>query len=103
MRYHVLLVLGLVGCAATPEQMAQQSNWDVCRFTMGGPHSAVADAERRSRGLDCSPLYPAIAAKIQAENAAMSNYLRSIQPPPPPRSVHCNSYRIGNSVQTDCR
>lgn len=95
----------LAGCAFTPQQMARQSNYDVCRFTMGGPHSAVADAEARRRGLDCSSMYGAIAAQEQARNAATANFLRSINPPPrpAPAPINCTSYRIGNTVQTDCR
>jgi hypothetical protein len=103
----LLLIPALLvaGCAATPQQMAQQSNWDVCRFTMGGPHSQVAQHEAQRRGLDCTPLYPAIAAQMQAQNAATANFIRSINPPPAqfPRQTNCTSYRIGNTVQTDCR
>jgi hypothetical protein len=101
----------LAGCAATPQQMAQQSNWDVCRFTMGGPHSQVAQNEASRRGLDCTPLYPAIAAQMQAQSAAIANFQRSIAPAPAPLTftpiqrpqVNCTSYRLGNTVQTDCR
>jgi hypothetical protein len=98
-------VAALAGCAATPQQMAQQSNWDVCRFTMGGPHSQVAEYERQRRGLDCTPYYPSIAAKLQAENAAVANYLRATQPPPaalPPQQVNCTSRNVGGTVQTSC-
>lgn len=102
----LLLLPGLVlaGCAATPEQMAQRSNWDVCRFTMGGPHSLVAQHEAQRRGLDCAPLYPAIAAKLQAENAATANLINALQrPSPPPRQpISCSSHRAGNSVHTNC-
>jgi hypothetical protein len=105
MRYTLIAAAMLAGCAATPQQMAQQSNWDVCRFTMGGPHSQVAQNEASRRGLDCAPLYPAIAAKMQAENAAIANFQRSINPPPAPlpRQTNCTSYRVGNTIQTDCR
>jgi hypothetical protein len=105
MRYLVTLAAVLAGCAATPQQMAQQSNFDVCRFTMGGPHSAVAQNEAARRGLDCTPLYPAIAAQMQAQNAATANMLRALQPRPAPsfpQPISCSSYRLGNRVQTDC-
>jgi hypothetical protein len=99
--------LVLTGCAMTPQQMQSQSNWDVCRFTMGGPHAGVAEAEMRYRQLDCSPMYPAIAAQQQNMNQAAQNYLRSTQQPAyqmqVPRQTSCTSYRIGNTVQTDCR
>lgn len=96
-----LVGLLLAGCAATPEQMAQQSNWDVCRFTMGGPHSRVAEAERERRGLDCTPLYPAIAARMQADNAAVSNFLRATQPR---QNTNCTTMAMGGGVYTtNCR
>lgn len=97
----------MVGCAS-PEYVARQSNFDVCRLTMGGPHSAAAEAEARNRGLDCAPLYPAIQAKQANENAAINNYLRSMQQPlgvtplQTNPTVNCQSYRSGNTVQTHC-
>lgn len=104
MRLAILTAAVLAGCAATPQQMAQESNWNVCRFTMGGPHSQVAQQEAQRRGLDCTPLYPAIAAKLQAENAAVANFQRAINPPmqPFPRQTNCTSYRMGNTIQTSC-
>jgi hypothetical protein len=99
----LLPAIGLVltACAATPEQMAQQSNWDVCRFTMGGPHSTVAEAERQRRGLDCAPLYPAIAARLQAENAAVGGLVRSTQAQP---AANCVMMAMGGGVYTtNCR
>jgi hypothetical protein len=102
----ILLVLPLLAaCAATPQQMAEQSNWDVCRYTMGGPHSRMAEAERQRRGLDCAPFYPAINAQLQRQNDAINQYRQSLQPAPmapPPRPTSCRSYRVGNQVQTDC-
>ena len=97
--------LAIAGCAITPQQMAQQSNWDVCRFTMGGPHSGVAQNEAGRRGLDCAPLYPAIAAKQQADAQALANFQRALNPPRPAYRppMNCNSYRLGNTIQTDCR
>jgi hypothetical protein len=102
----ILLALLLAGCAAaTPEQMAAQSNFDVCRFTMGGPHAAVADAEARRRALDCQPYYPAIQQQQANQNAATQNFIRSMQQPAPviQPTVNCTSYRIGNTVQTRCQ
>jgi hypothetical protein len=106
MRLAILTAAALLaGCAATPQQMAQQSNYDVCRFTMGGPHSAVADAEARRRGLDCASMYGAISAQEGARNAATANFLRSINPPPRQQSapLNCTSYRMGNSIETSCQ
>lgn len=104
MRIFLLMPVLLVACAATPEQMVQQSNYDVCRFTMGGPHSQVADYEARRRGLDCSTMYGAIAAREGARNAATANFINAINPPPQPMrpQVNCRSYRVGNEIRTDC-
>jgi hypothetical protein len=106
MRSALFFLVILAGCASTPEQMAQQSNFDVCRFTTGGPHSAVADQEARRRGLDCQPYYPAIMQQQANQNAATQNLIRSMQQPvyqmPIRPSVNCTSYRAGNTVQTNC-
>lgn len=105
MRLAALSLLVLAGCASSPDYVARQSNWDVCRLTMGGPHARAAEAEAARRGVDCQPLYPAIQGKMANENAATQNYLRSLQPAPSPFSAPatCQSYRVGNTVQTDCR
>jgi hypothetical protein len=104
MRILVLLPALLAACAVTPQDMAQRSNWDVCRFTMGGPWSQTAQYEAQRRSLDCSPYYGPINAQMQRENAATSEYLQSLQRrrPPPPQTINCQSYRVGNSVQTTC-
>jgi hypothetical protein len=96
--------VALAGCA-TPAHEA--SNWDICRYTMGGPNAAVAQQEAQRRGLDCTPYYPAINAKLANENAAVGNFIRQINPPmqpiQPPRSMNCTSRRTANNtVMTDC-
>ena len=101
----VLAAVVLSGCAATPQEMAQQSNFDVCRFTMGGPHSQIAHNEMQRRKLDCAPYYPAIAAQQANQNAALQNFINATQKPaaaPPRPPVSCTSRRTGNTVQTDC-
>jgi hypothetical protein len=96
-------VLVLAGCASSPEYVSSSSNFDVCRLTMGGPHARNAEIEAQRRGLDCRPLYPAILQRQAAQNAATQNYINSLQrPAPAPIQRTCNSYRLGNSVQTDC-
>lgn len=107
MKLAILAAAMLAGCASTPQEMAQRSNYDVCRFTMGGPHSQVAHHEAQRRGLDCAPYYPAINARMANENAAVGNFLRQINPPmqpiQPPRSMNCTSRRTSdNTVMTDC-
>lgn len=102
MRLLLLAPLLLVGCAITPEQMAERSNIDVCRFTLGGPFAKIADAEVARRSLDCAPLYPVIAARMNAQNAATQNMLRNINQPAPPRPINCTSYNTGYSIQTQC-
>jgi starvation-inducible outer membrane lipoprotein len=102
----LLLPLVLAGCATAPPQMAHQSNWQVCEYMMGSryPHEAQQEAARR--GLDCAPIFPAIAAQRQAENAATANFINSLNRPAAPRPappVSCRSWRVGNQVQTTCQ
>lgn len=101
--YTVFGAIALSGCAASPQFMAQQSNWDVCRFTMGGPHSGLAQSEAQRRGLNCASMYSAISAQNQAQTAATANLIRSMQPPPAQQPLSCTSRQVGNNVQTDCR
>ncbi len=96
----------LSGCAMSPQSMAGESNFVVCRFTMGGPHSQVAQQEAQRRALDCAPLYGAIAAQNQAQNAATNNLVNALNPPAqvvPAQPRSCRSYRVGNDIRTDCR
>lgn len=101
-----LPTLALAGCALTPDQMRARSNYDVCRLGMGGPSSANAQYEASSRNLDCSRYWGAIVANQQAQNAATANLLNALNPTPPPPMpappMRCNSYRLGNSIQTNC-
>jgi hypothetical protein len=101
----LLPALLLFGCVTmSPQHMAAQSNFEVCRFTMGGPHSQVAHSEAQRRGLDCSQYYGAINARRQAESAATADFMRVLNPPRPAVAppVSCRSYRLGNDIQTDC-
>jgi hypothetical protein len=101
----VVLAAALAGCATnSPEYVARQSNWDVCRLSMGGPHSSAAEAEAARRGLDCRPYYGAIQGQMQRESAVLQQMLAP-RPAPAPAiapAMYCRSYRVGNSVQTDC-
>jgi hypothetical protein len=103
-------VVTLAGCASSPDYVARQSNWDVCRLSMGGPHSAAAEVEARNRGVDCAPMYPAIQATEARRAAAAAQMLQSrpayqpyqAQPYQMPQQTTCTSYRVGNSVETRC-
>jgi hypothetical protein len=105
----VLLPILLYGCSATPEQVAAQSDYEVCRLTTVPVHANVAEQVRLRRGIDCVPYYPVIRARLEAQNAAINNMRAAIQPAPQQayqvpinRPMNCNSYRVGNSVQTQC-
>lgn len=99
------LTLVVAGCAATPEQAATWSNWDVCRLTMTSAQGRVAEHERQRRNLDCVPLYPAILARQQQESAATDQFIRSLQRPqaPPNTRTNCRTVHQGSGVyQTVC-
>ena len=95
----LVLAAALAGCAASPEQMARQSDIEVCRFTMGGSDKAVADAEAQRRGLNCTAYYPAIVERIRAEKAA-ADYQRSIAPPQERKCI--TVYRGRGDYDTVC-
>lgn len=103
----LLLIPALLsaGCATTQTDPRQVSNWDICAYTMnGGNDAAVAQAEANRRGLDCAPYYQAILARRQAQSQALQNAANYFapRPAPAPTMMNCSSYRIGNTVQTDC-
>lgn len=107
MRALLLIPALLVGCAATQRDPTAVSNWEICEYTMGGGNNAmVAQNEARRRGLDCAPYYPAIAAKRSSDAAAMNQaaqYFLAPRGPALPRTINCQSYRVGDRVDTDCR
>lgn len=101
-----LVLLAIAGCATQTDPMTV-SDWEICEYTMqSGNNGVVADAEARRRGLDCRPYYPAILAKRQQQGQALrdaaSYFNRPAPAIAPPQSVHCTSYRAGNTVQTNC-
>ena len=68
----LLAPLLLAGCAAMTEaEFRAQSNFDICRLSMGGPYAAAADYVARERALNCTAYYGAITQRQQAENAVM--------------------------------
>jgi hypothetical protein len=106
MKLWILAIAMLLASCASPEYVANRSNWDVCRLSMGGPHARHAEAEAQRRGVDCRRFFGAIQQQQANENAATQNIQRALQPAPrppaPPRSVQCRSVVTGNTVQTMC-
>lgn len=99
MRLALIALVALTGCATSPEYVASQSDYNVCRLSttpFGGPAAKQEIARRR---LDCRPYMGAIAS----DNAANAALIRSTQPTPIQQPMNCTSYRAGNTVQTDCR
>lgn len=102
----VVLAVSFAGCAMTPEKLAEMSEWDVCKATMGGPSAVTAQQEMQRRGLDCKPLYGAIVSQqasfLQLYNATMatSSPPAFVTPMPP---VNCRSVRVSPTiVRTEC-
>lgn len=96
-------VVLLSGCAVSPQEMARASDYEVCRMSMGNVNGPAAHQEASRRGVDCRSYYGAILAREQAQNDAVNNYLRSIQPQQQQqRRVYCRSVRVGNQVNTVC-
>lgn len=107
MRYLILAPALLVGCAATPQQMASESSWNVCYHTLGGASAQVARDEVQRRGLDCTPMYPSLIAQKQREDAALSNLIRQLSvpraaAPVPAAPINCRTVYYGNTATTQC-
>lgn len=106
----IISVALLAGCASmsSEEYVAGRSNWDVCRLTMGGPHSRNAEIEAQRRGLNCAPLYQAISADEASRRAAAMQILQNRQRAQPmpayqmPQQTRCTSRAVGNTVETVC-
>jgi hypothetical protein len=108
----VVSVALLAGCASmsSEEYVASRSSWDVCRLTMGGPHSRNAEVEAQRRGLNCAPLYEAISADEASRRAAAMQILQNRQRAPQPaayqmqvpQQTNCTSRMIAGTVHTRC-
>jgi hypothetical protein len=106
MRLILLFSAALAGCAAgVPAE--QVSNVDLCRYTLYGTSGEKVTAEReaRRRGLDCTPLYPAIVQQRAGQDAAMNNALQYFNRPAPVlnRPLSCTSYRLGHRTEVECQ
>lgn len=101
----VLAMGALAGCAPltwqdSQDYVARQSDFNVCRLTMGGPHSQMAQHEAHNRALNCPQYYGAILQQQAQQDAAIQNYINSTKPPP---AVHCTTTSSYNVANTTCR
>jgi hypothetical protein len=99
-RLLVLPAIALAGCA-TIVPPHQATNEDVCINLTIPEYAPTAQREAARRGLDCGPYF----ARREAQSRALNNaaqYFNRPAPPPPPRPIHCTSYRAGNTIQHDC-
>jgi hypothetical protein len=122
MRYLApLFLVTLAGCATEPPvplevKVQQVSNVDLCRAVYYAPANVgmVARDEASRRGINCMDYMPVIVQQDQARAAADSAVTaRPLPVIPPltfqpaqtiqaPRPINCSSYRLGNTVQTNC-
>lgn len=101
----VLLVM-LSGCSGSPirvgmespEELARESNYNLCRASFSRHANQAIDAEIVSRRLDCSAYAAAIAQREAAADAALSNFSNQMQRN---RPVTTNCVPIGNGM--NCR
>jgi len=101
-----VLLMMLTGCAgtpirmgqATPAELSQESNYNLCRAAFSRHSNQAIDAEIASRRLDCSTYAAAIAQREAAADAALSNFSNQMQRNRPV-NTNCNTY--GNTV--NCR
>ena len=109
----VVVVLGvLAGCQSTENLRARVGNasaFQLCHAMFMAPQdvASIAREEAARRSLDCAPYASAVLQNehnADAARNALAMQLLSPRPAPPmPQTINCNSYRLGNTVQTDCR
>lgn len=112
MRTFVLCATALtLASCATPEQLQARvgnaSNFQLCRAIMLAPQNVaqIAREEASRRSLDCEPYASGVLQSERANDAAANALAQRLLSPPQPAyqpPVSCRSYRIGNTVQTDC-
>ena len=115
----VACVALLTGCmsagarlaSASPQELAQASNFHLCEASISMYASAQIDREIARRGLDCAPFAQAAIAQQQAKAArkqaalgllqqqAIANQQRTVQPLPDvfPKRMNCTT--LGDGVQ----
>jgi hypothetical protein len=114
MRLLILAAALLGGCAtvSNEQKAANAPPARLCEAYFYGPAevSRVSANEAARRGLNCNDFRQEAALLYQqrmqnqaASDAATNQLSRQLlTPAPAPRVRTCNSYRVGNSVQTDC-
>ena len=104
MRLAILGSAALVAGCAVPA--AQVSNMELCRYVLFGSSDdqVVAEREAGRRGLDCKPYFPVLVQRRAAQDAALNNAAQYFNRPAQPATgpVTCDSYRLGNRVETTC-
>lgn len=107
---YLLGITALVAGCQTPQDLQRTvgnaSNFQLCRAVMLAPRNVaeIAATEAQRRSLDCAP-YAQSVMQNEAQNRASQDALarQLLTPAPMPRTpITCNSYRVGNSVGTDC-
>ena len=121
-----LLIPLVAGCGLSRERAKDMFSYDLCAVVMSPQHTNDAKNnamnEIRSRNFDCNTVAHYIRADQAAERQALNNYtmqqnqlrmqqqqidndltarmIQSLQNNNRPTT--CNSYRIGNSINTNC-
>jgi len=106
-----LCAVAVTGCMTIEDHRAAaagSSNFQVCRayFVAPAAIAGVAREEAARRGLDCAPFAQAVMQSERANDAATNALARQLlapRPSPIPQQTSCTSYRVGNTIQTDCR
>lgn len=108
----IALAALLAGCdtMTVAEKLPHLSNLQVCEGVMlAPPHVAVqAQGEAQRRGIDCAQYAGAVMQQRAASSNAMGNLAQQLLNPPqqpmqPMQPItNCRSFRVGNTVQTQC-
>lgn len=100
-----VLMITIVGCAgspaalssATPQQLANESNYNICRAAFSNRATRALEQEVNRRQVDCRPYLEQAARDSAAMDASLESLRKSAEPPatnqraPAPTTTNCTT------------
>lgn len=110
--FAVALVVACSGCATKVPPLSEFTSARLCEIAVRGNFwvsESQAMGEIARRGENCNAHLPMINARVQADNANVSQSLELLRqsqpqfrPMPAPQSMRCVSQNVGGNIVTNC-